>query len=66
MSKWMKALLWLAVILGAVGIGLSVTMIVSAVQFMEWGRVILYFITGTVSLEILVLALAKLKNKENT
>ena len=66
MSKWMKALLWLAVILGAVGIGLSVTMIVSAVQFMEWGRVILYFITGTVSLEILLLALAKLKNKENT
>ena len=66
MSKGMKALLWLAVILGAVGIGMSVTMIVSAVQFMEWGRVILYFITGTVSLEILLLALAKLKNKENT
>ena len=66
MSKWMKALLWLAVILGAVGIGLSVTMIVSAVQFMEWGRVVLYFITAIVSLEILLLALGKLKNKENT
>ena len=66
MSKWMKALLWLAVILGAVGIGLSVMMIVSAVQFMEWDRVVLCFITAIASLEILLLALGKLKNKENT
>ena len=66
MSMWIKALLWLAVLAGAVGIGLSVTMIVSAFQFSEWGRVILYFVTAIVSLEMLLLALGKLNNKENT
>ena len=66
MSKWIKALLWFVVIIGAVGIGLSVTMIVSAFQFSEWGRVILYFVIAIVSLEMLLLALGKLNNKENT
>ena len=66
MEKWIKALLWLAVVVGAVGIGLSVAMVVSAFQFREWGRVILYLVTAIVSLEMLILAIEKLQKKDDT
>ena len=63
MAKWVKVLLWLAVIASAVGIGLSVTMVISAFQFQEWGRVILYFVTAIISLEMLILAIGKLQKR---
>ncbi len=59
-----KALLILAVIAGVAGAALSVGMVISAVQFSEWGRVVLYAVTTAVCVEMSVLAIGKLKNKE--
>lgn len=66
MAKWIKTLLILAVIAGVVGVALSIAMIVRAVQWQEWGRVFLYLVTAIVSLEMIVLAVSKLREKENT
>ena len=51
-------------LLGIIGTIASVVMLISAVQFMEWGRVLLYFMTMAVSAEVLIwsaLQLRKLK-----
>lgn len=63
---FMSAVLILAVVLGIAGAAVSVGMVISAVQFREWGRVVLYSITTAVCVEMTVLAIGKLKSKETS
>lgn len=48
-------------LLGIVGAGLSVAMIISAVNFGEWGRVVLYCVTLAVCVELAVVGISKLR-----
>ena len=52
----------LFVLLGIVGAALSVAMVVRAVQFSEWGRVILYSVALGLCVEMAVLSGSKLKS----
>ena len=47
-----------------IGAGLSVAMLVSAVQFLEWGRVVLYAVCLAVCVEAAVLSLSGIGRKE--
>ena len=58
-------LLLLIASIGCIGAAaLSVAMLISAVQFGEWGRVLVYSVTTAFSVEMAVLSIGKLKNKE--
>jgi len=48
-------------LLGIIGVIASVVMLVSAVRFMEWGRVLLYFVTMVISGEVLIWSALKLR-----
>lgn len=65
-KKWLLTLLIVAAIIGIAGAALSVGMLISAVKFGEWGRVILYGFTTAVCIEMTVLSICKLKNWEST
>lgn len=57
-----KRLLFLLIGIACIaGAALCVAMLVSAVQFLEWGRVILYSVCLAVCVEAAVLSLSKLK-----
>lgn len=56
----------IAAILGIIGAAVSVGMVIRAVQWREWGRVVLYCVTTVVCVEMTVLAIVKLKDKETT
>ncbi len=60
-----KILSVLLTVFGGVGAGLSIAMLISAIQFSEWGRVILYCVTLAVCVELVVLNIAKLKPEKN-
>lgn len=58
----MKMLLFVGLLLlGIIGVIASVVMLVSAVRFMEWGRVLLYFVTMVISGEVLIWSALKLR-----
>ncbi len=59
-----KVVLVLLTVLGAAGAVLSVGMLISAIRFLEWGRVILYCVTLAVSVELALLNILKLKPGE--
>lgn len=59
-----KILLLCIGILFVVGAGLCVAMLVSAVQFLEWGRVVLYSVCLAVCTEAAVLCLMQLKENK--
>lgn len=63
-SKWMFVLLTVGVIAGICGAGLSVAMLIRALQWSEWGRVILYCGTTGICVEMAVIAVGKLKEHE--
>lgn len=63
--KLLVVLLIAAAIAGICGAGLSVAMLIRALQWSEWGRVILYCGTTGICVEMTVIAIGKLKNKEN-
>lgn len=65
-QKLWTVLLILAVIAGIAGAALSVAMVIRAVQWSEWGRVVLYSVAMAVCVEMTVLAIGKLRNHENT
>ena len=65
MKKTLRGFLILAVVAGIAGAALSVAMVISAVQFGEWGRVVLYSVTTAVCLEMALLAIGKLRSKES-
>lgn len=54
----------LLALLGLVGAVLSLTMLISAVQFSEWGRVVLYSVTMAVCIEMAVVCFGKMKEPE--
>lgn len=56
-----KVLSILIAVIGIVGAGVSVGMLIPAIQFSEWGRVILYCVTLAVCVELAVLNILKLK-----
>lgn len=62
--KLSSAFLLLSAIAGVAGAAISVTMVIRAVQWNEWGRVILYCVTAAVCVEMALLTIVKLKNKE--
>lgn len=64
-QKLLTAFLILAVIAGIGGAAVSVAMVIRAVQWSEWGRVVLYSVTMAVCVEMTVLAIGKLRNHEN-
>lgn len=64
--KIISVLLILAAVAGIVGAGLSVGMLIRAVQWSEWGRVILYSVTMVVCVEMTVLSIVKLRSKESS
>lgn len=47
--------------LGIVGSIASVAMLISAFRFMEWGRVLLYFMATAVSAEVLIWSALELR-----
>ena len=59
-----KLLLLCTGILFIVGAGLCVAMSVSAVKFLEWGRVVLYSVCLAVCVEASVLCLTQMKGKK--
>ncbi len=63
MKKFVSILLVLLLSAGIVGIILSIAMLVRAVQWMEWGRVVLYSVTALVGLEMILLVILKLRKK---
>lgn len=65
MKKLISILLILAALLGIAGAGVSVAMLIRAVEWSEWGRVIVYSVSLAVSVEISVLAIGKLRQKDN-
>ena len=65
MKKLIPILLILAALLGIAGAGVSVAMLIRAVEWSEWGRVIVYSVSLAVSVEISVLAIGKLRQKDN-
>ena len=56
-----KVLAIIFAVVGIVGAALSVGMLISAIRFLEWGRVILYCVTLAVCVELAVLNILKLK-----
>lgn len=64
--KLLTAILIIAVLACMIGAGVSVAMVIRAVQWSEWGRVVLYCVTTGVCVEAAVLAIGKLKNKETS
>lgn len=65
-KKALFVLLIHASVLGIVGAALSVAMVIRAVQWSEWGRVVLYCVTTTVCVEMTVLSIGKLRDKQNS
>lgn len=65
-KQLVTVLMIIAVIAGICGAALSVAMVISAVQFSEWGRVVLYSVTTAVCVEMVVLAIGKLRGKESS
>ena len=61
--KFLISFLIAAAILGIVGAAASIGMVIRAVQWREWGRVVLYCVTTAVCVEMTVLAIAKSKGK---
>ena len=61
MKKVLVACLILVIVAGVAGAGLSVAMLIRAVEWSEWGRVILYSVTVAVCVEMVVLAVGKLR-----
>ena len=61
----MKAIFVLLALIGLVGAALSVVMLISSIQFSEWGRVILYCVTLAVCVELIMLNIMNLKAKKN-
>ena len=59
-----KFLLVSATIIGVLGVILSLIMSVSAIRFYELGRVLLYFITMLVCVEMSVICIMKLLSKK--
>ena len=59
-----KMLLLCIGILFVLGAGLCVAMLVRAVQFLEWGRVVLYSVCLAVCVEAAVLSLTQLKENK--
>lgn len=51
----------LVIIAGFAGAGVSIAMLIRAVQWSEWGRVIVYGVTLTVCVELAVILIGKLK-----
>jgi len=51
-------------VIGVAGAALSVCMLISAILFSEWGRVILYSVTLAVCVELAVLNVLQLKPKK--
>ena len=64
--KFLISFLIVAAILGIIGTAVSVGMVIRAVQWREWGRVVVYCTTTAVCVEMTVLAIVKLKDKETT
>jgi len=61
----MKAKMLLLLLLGVIfvaGAGLSVAMLISAISFLEWGRVVLYSVTLGICVEAAVLCFMKCKS----
>ena len=48
-------------VVSIIGVIASVVMLLSAIRFMEWGRVIAYFMTAAVSVELLIWSALKLR-----
>lgn len=48
-------------VIGIVGAALSVAMLISAIRFSEWGRVVLYSVTLAVCVEFAVMNILSLK-----
>ena len=59
-------LLIIVAVIGVCGAGLSVAMLIRALQWSEWGRVLLYFLTTAVCVEMALLSVGKLKDLQNT
>lgn len=59
-----KILFLLIGIICIVGAGLCVAMLVRAVQFLEWGRVVLYSVCLAVCVEAAVLSLLRIKGEK--
>ncbi len=55
----------LLALIGIVGAVLSVVMLITAIQFSEWGRVILYCVTLAVCVELTWLNILNIKQKKN-
>lgn len=51
-----KTVYKLLALLGALGLIVSIVMFVSAIKFVELGRVIVYFVIGILCLELLIWA----------
>ncbi len=64
MKRVFTVLLILLIVAGLIGAGVSVGLVISAVQFGELGRVVFYCVTLAICVEMAVLAALKLKNKE--
>ena len=64
-KKVLVVCLILAAIAGVGGAAVSVGLLISAVSFCEWGRVVLYSVTTAVCLEMALLAIGKLRSKES-
>lgn len=62
MLKKQKFLILLLMLAGLIGAVVSVAMVIRAVQWNEWGRVILYCVTTAISVKNTVLAIGKLKS----
>lgn len=66
MNRWLFILLIIAIIAGIIGAALSVAMVIRAVQWSEWGRVVLYSCTMAACIEMTVISGAKLLHKEKS
>ena len=65
-KRCLFALLIIVSIVGIAGATRSVAMLIRAVQWSEWGRVVLYSVTTAVCVEITVFAASKLKSTKTT
>lgn len=59
-----KTLFQLLALVGAIGLIVSIVMLVSAIKFGEIGRVIAYFVLGVLCLELAVWAASKHRNTQ--
>lgn len=60
-----KILAVLLALVGVAGAGVSVAMLISAVDAMEWGRVVLYAVSLAVFTEMAVMNILKLKPSDS-